>query len=57
MHHNFEFLKTLIDFIDMGIFAFAATNLLPPANEVWSKVMILHLSVILLTGWLVESPQ
>ena len=23
---------------------------LPPANEVWSKVMFLHLSVILFTG-------
>ena len=25
-------------------------NLLPPANEVWSKVMFSHVSVILLTG-------
>ena len=25
-------------------------NLLPPVNEVWGKVMFLHLSVILLTG-------
>ena len=24
---------------------------LPPTNEVWSKVMFLRLSVILLTGW------
>ena len=26
-------------------------NLLPPANEVWGKVMFLHMSVILSTGW------
>ena len=25
-------------------------NLLPPANDVWGKVMFLHLSVILFTG-------
>ena len=24
---------------------------LPPANEVWGKVIFLHLSVILFTGW------
>ena len=26
------------------------TTFLPPANEVWGKVMFLHLSVILFTG-------
>ena len=26
-------------------------DLLPPANEVWGKVIFLHLSVILFIGW------
>ena len=31
-------------------FIFFYTGLLPPANEVWSKVIFLHLFVILFTG-------
>ena len=26
-------------------------KLLPPANKLWGKVMLLHVSVILFTGW------
>ena len=29
---------------------------LPPANEVWGKVMFLHPSAILFTGWGVSAP-
>ena len=31
-------------------------RLLPPANEVWSKVIFLQASVILFTGWLCHPP-
>ena len=32
-------------------------NMLPPANEVWGKVIFLHLFVILFTGGVPDTPQ
>ena len=36
---------------NVGFATVFINTLLPPTNEVWSKVMFLHLCVILFTGW------
>ena len=42
-----QFFKIVLDLRDQRV---GANLLLPPANEVWGKVIFLHLSVILFTG-------
>ena len=46
---NYENLGDIVDFFHIHT-KLAMMALLPPANEVWGKVICLHLSVILSTG-------